>query len=92
MGRKSPNPLPKIDPLPGSVHLEWKRCGKANCRCRLGRMHGPYYVRRWREGGRQRKAYVPAIELAVTLLAIEAFREVFPSTSSMIALVESALT
>ncbi len=29
--------------LPGCVITEYKRCGRARCRCRRGRLHGPYY-------------------------------------------------
>jgi hypothetical protein len=36
------NPLPKIEPLPGSLHFEWRRCGRSNCRCASGRLHGHY--------------------------------------------------
>jgi len=49
--------------LRGSLHTEYKRCGKDGCRCASGRdedLHGPYYYRHFRdEDGNQRKAYVP---------------------------------
>jgi Family of unknown function (DUF6788) len=64
---KIPKPLPKT----GSLHLEFKRCGRPSCRCRHGLMHGPYLYRHWREGGRQRKTYVPMRRLAEALLEIE---------------------
>jgi hypothetical protein len=67
------DPLPKST-LAGSLHLEWKRCGKPACRCTRGQLHGPYIYRRWREGARQRKAYVPADDVLSTLLAIAARR------------------
>lgn len=79
------NPFPKIEPLAGSLHLEWRRCGKPACWCAEGRLHGPYYARRWREGCRQRKAYVPANEVAATLVAIELNRAMFPSISGIMA-------
>lgn len=48
--------------LRGSLHTEYKRCGKDGCRCASGRdedLHGPYYYRHWRdEDGNQRKEYV----------------------------------
>jgi hypothetical protein len=83
-------PFPKIEPLRGSLHLEWKRCGKSKCRCRAGRLHGPYVIRRWRHDGRQSKAYVPAAKLMATLLAIEARRSAFPTALSVLASVRSA--
>ncbi|MES2459850.1 MAG: DUF6788 family protein [Armatimonadota bacterium] len=58
--------LPKIRPLPGTVHREWKKCGKAGCRCAGGlvdQLHGPYHYRFWRDGGRLQKQYVPAADV-----------------------------
>ena len=56
---------------PGSLHLEYKRCGKAACHCNDGFLHGPYIYRRWREHGRQRRQYIPMPKLASTLMAVE---------------------
>ena len=64
------DPFPKTQP-PGSLHLEFKRCGKPNCRCNDGFLHGPYIYRRWREHGRQRRQYIPMSKLAATLMAVE---------------------
>jgi hypothetical protein len=50
---KTENSLPKIEPLPGAVCIQWKRCGKANCKCSNGMLHGPYYYRFWYAGGTQ---------------------------------------
>ena len=52
--------FPKIDALPGSLHAEWKRCNRPNCRCVAGgeALHGPYLYRRWLEGGRLQRQYV----------------------------------
>jgi len=62
----------------GSLHIEFKRCGRRGCRCRRGLLHGPYLYRHWREQGRQRKAYVPMNRLAETLLEMERYREATP--------------
>ena len=59
---KSRETLPKT-PLPGVVLPQWVRCGRANCRCAQDQLHGPYYYRFWRDGGRLRKTYVKASEL-----------------------------
>jgi hypothetical protein len=48
--------LPKT--LLGVVCAQWRKCGKAGCRCARGDLHGPYFARFWRQGGRLRKAYV----------------------------------
>lgn len=37
--------------LPGHIVTERVRCGKPNCRCARGELHGPYHYRRWRSGG-----------------------------------------
>jgi hypothetical protein len=57
MKTESAKTLPKM--LPGVVCEQWKRCGRKNCRCVAGALHGPYFYRFWRQGGRLRKAYVP---------------------------------
>lgn len=79
----SANPLPKIDPVRGSLHVEWKRCGRSNCRCQDGRLHGPHYARHWREDGRQRKAYVRAHDVATNLVGIELRQALLPSARCM---------
>jgi hypothetical protein len=66
---KSVGALPKT-PF-GSLHLEFKRCGRPNCRCRGGLLHGPYLYRRWRENGRQKKQYVPMKHLSEVALEME---------------------
>jgi hypothetical protein len=32
----------QLQPLPGSLRRRMIKCGKKNCRCRKGRLHGPY--------------------------------------------------
>src|SRR5436190_17316070 len=56
MRNENPETLPKI--LPGVVCAQWRKCGKASCRCAKGTLHGPYFYRFWRQNGRLRKAYV----------------------------------
>jgi hypothetical protein len=57
--------------MAGSLHLEFKRCGRPQCRCQRGFLHGPYVYRHWREGCRQRKEYVPMKLLGEVLLEME---------------------
>jgi hypothetical protein len=61
--------LPKV--AIGSLHLEFKRCGRANCRCQQGLLHGPYLYRHWREGGRQKKEFISMRRLSGLLLEME---------------------
>jgi hypothetical protein len=70
--------FPKIEPLPGSLHLEWRRCGKGNCRCQRGEQHGPYVVRIWYEAGRRRKAYVPRDRVAEMAAGLAAWHRLHP--------------
>lgn len=74
--------LPKMT-KPGSLHLDWTTCGKATCRCARGILHGPYVYRRWREGPRQRKAYVPVRELQRVMAEMEVKRALMPKPTEM---------
>jgi hypothetical protein len=68
-----PEKLPKM--LPGSVCAQRVKCGRPNCRCAQGRLHGPYFYRFWREGGRLRKQYVPPADVDRVRSRCEARRE-----------------
>lgn len=61
--------------LPGTVHVQWVRCGRANCRCSHGQLHGPYHYRFWREGGRLRKQYVKRSDVEAVTAACNARAE-----------------
>jgi hypothetical protein len=37
---------------------ELVRCGKQDCKCAAGELHGPYWYAYWREGGRTKSQYV----------------------------------
>ena len=71
------NLLPK-NMLVGSLHLEWKRCARASCKCNKGLLHGPYVYRHWREKGRQHKSYIPMSTLSEVFRVKEALGEQFP--------------
>ena len=75
--------FPKITPLPGSLHAEWRTCGKPTCRCTRGERHGPYWVRRWWEHGKQRKVYVPRHRLTEVTAGIARWRALHPSLWAM---------
>lgn len=68
------NPLPKIEPLPGTVQLQRVNCGKPNCRCATGKLHAAYY-RFWRERGRLRKAYVRRSDVEQVRAACAAYAQ-----------------
>jgi hypothetical protein len=56
--KKLEKTLPKIEPLRGTLCRQMKRCGRSNCKCAKGELHGPYYYLFWIEIGRLRKAYI----------------------------------
>jgi hypothetical protein len=41
-----------------TYQLETVRCGKKNCHCVEGKLHGPYWYAYWSEGGRTKSQYV----------------------------------
>jgi hypothetical protein len=41
-----------------TYQLESVRCGKKNCHCAVGKLHGPYWYAYWTEGGRTRSQYI----------------------------------
>ena len=72
-----------LEPLPGSLHAEWVRCGKAGCRCASGALHGPYWRRQWREGGRTRRQYVRRADVAQMRDRLAAWRALHPSAAAL---------
>src|SRR5215471_14693612 len=71
---KSEKPPPKIVPLPGAIESRMIRCGKPTCRCARADLHGPYFVRRWREKGRRRSQYVRKKDVLRVKVAVQTFR------------------
>jgi hypothetical protein len=51
--------IPADGMLNGSVQATFARCGKPNCKCAHGELHGPYYHRYQRIGDRIQKEYIP---------------------------------
>lgn len=67
-----PKPIP--DKLPGTVIPQYVRCGKPNCRCARGDLHGPYWYRFWREDPYVlHKEYVREADLEQVRAACEAY-------------------
>jgi len=75
MKPKPAKALPKIAPLPGSVCPQFRRCGKPNCHCASGELHGAYFYRFWRENGKLKKEYVPRAEVERVRSACASYRE-----------------
>jgi hypothetical protein len=81
--KNSEDLIPKNGLLCGNLIHEIKRCGKPRCRCLEGEPHGPYWYRRWREGGRLRRQYVPRTQLEQVRTAIARWHEVHPPLSRL---------
>jgi hypothetical protein len=72
----------KIEPVPGCLTRTLQRCGKRNCRCARGQLHGPYWSRFWCEHGRRRRQYVRPSDVDDVRVAIEAWRCLHPPVRS----------
>lgn len=72
MKTKSENPLPKT--LPGAVCLQMVRCGKSNCKCAHGELHGPYFYHFVRINGVLVKRYVKAKDVPTMRAACDVRR------------------
>jgi hypothetical protein len=75
--------FPKTDdddevPFGAAVCAHYVRCGKKNCRCASGRLHGPYYLLCYRDPvtGKRRKKYVPKADVPAALRQYELRRDV----------------
>lgn len=73
MKTKSENPLPKT--LPGAICAQMIRCGKGNCKCARGELHGPYFYHFVRVNGALVKRYVKAKDASALRAACNARRE-----------------
>jgi hypothetical protein len=61
MKTKTQKVLPKM--MAGTVHAQYVRCGKQNCKCGRGELHGAYFYHFVRVGGKLRKRYLKAVEV-----------------------------
>ena len=75
--------VPKTEALPGWLQAQRVRCGRPNCHCTTGPGHGPYWYRRWRDGGRQRRQYVKPADLERTKAAIAEYQRTHPRAWSI---------
>lgn len=73
MKTKPGNLLPKT--LPGTICSQMIRCGKPNCKCKQGQLHGPYFYHFQRINGALVKKYVKAADVSQMRAACEARRK-----------------
>jgi hypothetical protein len=71
---KSKKVATKIDPLPGHLEEKYVSCGRPNCCCAKGKLHGPYFYRQWQRRGHRLTKYVRKGEVLSVKKSISAFR------------------
>lgn len=64
----------KIVPLSGYLLAQKIKCGRPNCKCARGDLHGPYFYYVWRLGRYRHKEYVKSHDLAFVRAGIEQHR------------------
>jgi hypothetical protein len=87
---KNQKPTTKIEPLQGSLEARYVRCGRSNCKCAKGELHGPYYLRRWQRYGKRRSKYVKKHEISATFEACLAFKRDRQETREIIRSINNA--
>ena len=74
--------LPKNGAV-GTLHLEFKRCGRPRCQCTKGLLHGPYVYLHRRSGKRQKKVYVAMRDVGQLVLWLEEIKGALPRPWAM---------
>ena len=57
----------------GTVHVQYRVCGRPNCRCRSGQRHPAHFLF-WRQDGKLRKRYIKPKDVEAVRAAWEARR------------------
>jgi len=45
-----------------AICQQFRKCGKAGCKCNAGALHGPYFFFFYRENGKLKKSYIRKAE------------------------------
>lgn len=72
--KKTERFTPKIEPLRAGILQQYKKCGRPNCRCVNGSLHGPYTYIVWMARGEQFKKYVRKSDLDLINARIAAYK------------------
>lgn len=72
-----------VVPVKGEICIQYIRCGKKECKCRRGELHGPYYYHVWREGDRVRKVYVKHQDVDYVKACCRAYKELVKNRSML---------
>src|ERR1041384_4468795 len=49
-------------PKKTAICQQFRKCGKAGCKCNSGSLHGPYFFYFFRENGKLKKSYIRKAE------------------------------
>ena len=81
---KSAETTTKIELLKGSIETQFKRCGRSNCKCAKGELHGPYFLRRWQRRGQRCSKYVKKRDVSATFQAVSEYKRNKQETRELI--------
>jgi hypothetical protein len=70
---KKSNLTPKM--LPGNIERRMVRCGKPNCKCAKGELHGPYYYHQTWSGTEHQRRYITLANVPEVTEACETYRQ-----------------
>lgn len=73
--KKSERNPTKIEPLRGHIEVRYVKCGRANCKCAKGELHGPYHLLRWKVGEQKITRYVKKREEQEVFAAVSAYKQ-----------------
>jgi hypothetical protein len=62
-------------PKKTAICQQFRKCGKAGCKCSAGALHGPYFFFFFREDGKLKKSYIHKADAAELWEAYSARRE-----------------
>ena len=65
----------KPELLPGHVERRMVRCGKPNCKCACGALHGPYHYHITTDAARRTRRYIRRADVESVQQACQAHRE-----------------
>lgn len=65
-----------LEVIRGTIVESHRRCGKPNCRCQKGHLHGPYHLLTWSEEGRTMTRHIPRSKVKETQRRVANYRKI----------------
>jgi|ERR1044072_2075686 hypothetical protein len=63
-------------PKKKAICLQYRKCGKARCKCNVGAPHGPYFYYFYRIDGKLRKSYIRKADAAELWRSYSRWRQI----------------